>query len=104
MTINLLIYKFMDTKNSTSEESAQLFYQSLKQYLQEVPAFDALIVGDDAALQFAMAYQEELFHGIPIAFEGVNGITILTKYDYFCFKAVSRGKTDCGGVRRYINR
>ena len=70
-----LEYKFMDTKNSTSEESAQLFYQSLKQYLQEVPAFDALIVGDDAALQFAMAYQEELFHGIPIAFEGVNDIS-----------------------------
>ena len=70
-----LEYKFMDTKNSTSEESAQLFYQSLKQYLKEVPAFDALIVGDDAALQFAMAYQEELFHGIPIAFEGVNDIS-----------------------------
>ena len=37
-----LEYKFMDTKNSTSEESAQLFYQSLKQYLKEVPAFDEI--------------------------------------------------------------
>lgn len=74
-----LDYKFMDTKNSTSKESAQLFYQSMRQYLKEVPAYDALIVGDDAALQFAMAYQEELFHGIPIAFEGVNDISAARK-------------------------
>jgi len=74
-----LDYKFMDTKNSTSEKSAQLFYQSMKQYLKEVPAYDALIVGDDAALQFALAYQEELFYGIPIAFEGVNDISAATK-------------------------
>ncbi len=70
-----LDYKFMDTKNSSSEESLQLFYQSMKQFLQEVPAYDALIVGDDAAFQFALTYQEELFPGIPIAFEGVNDIS-----------------------------
>lgn len=69
-----LDYKFMDTKNSTSDESAELFYQSMKQYLKEVPAYDALIVGDDAAFQFAMNYKEELFPDIPIAFEGVNDI------------------------------
>lgn len=69
-----LDYQFMDTKNCTSEKSAALFYQSMKQYLSEVPAYDALIVGDDAALQFALQYQEELFPDIPIAFEGVNDL------------------------------
>lgn len=74
-----LDYNFMDTKNSSSEESSQLFYQSLKQYLSEVPAYDALIVGDDAAFQFALTYQEELFPGIPIAFEGVNDVAAATE-------------------------
>lgn len=74
-----LDYKFMDTKNVASKESARIFYQSLKQYLQEVPSYDALIVGDDAAFQFALTYQEELFSGIPIAFEGVNDMKAATK-------------------------
>lgn len=73
-----LDFKFMDTKNCTSEKSAQLFYESTKQYLAEVPAYDALIVGDDAAFQFALQYQEELFPDIPIAFEGVNDVALAT--------------------------
>lgn len=68
----LLDYKFMDTKNVTSSESETLFFQSMKQYLSEVPLYDALIVGDDAAFQFALKHQEELFKDMPIAFEGVN--------------------------------
>lgn len=74
-----LDYKFMDTKNCTSEESNLLFYESMKQYLSEVPAYDALIVGDDAAFQFAMDYQDELFPEIPIVYEGVNDINLATK-------------------------
>ncbi|MDY4971138.1 MAG: diguanylate cyclase, partial [Lachnospiraceae bacterium] len=31
-------------------------------------------MGDDAALVFAMKYQEELFNDIPIVFEGINNI------------------------------
>lgn len=74
-----LDYKFMDTKNCTSQNSYQLFYESIKQYLSEVPAYDALIVGDDAAFQFALDYQEELFPDIPIAFEGVNDIELAAR-------------------------
>ena len=47
-------YKFMDTKNLTSEESSELFYQSMRQYLSEVDAYDGVIVGDDAAFLFAL--------------------------------------------------
>lgn len=72
-------YKFMDTKNATSEESAQLFYQSMRQYLTEVDAYDGIIVGDDAAFQFVLAYQQELFPGIPIVYEGVNDIQKATE-------------------------
>ena len=67
-------YQFMDTKNRTSESWTTEYYDYLKSYLSEVPPYDALIVGDDAAFQFALTYQDELFSGIPIAFEGVNDI------------------------------
>lgn len=67
-------YKFMDTKNLTSEESSELFYQSMQQYLSEVDAYDGVIVGDDAAFLFALDHQQELFSDIPIIFEGVNDL------------------------------
>ena len=37
-----------------------------------VPAYDVVIVGDDAAFQFAMTYRDELFAQTPVVFEGVN--------------------------------
>ncbi len=67
-------YKFMDTKNVSSNKSEELFYQSIRQYLSEVDPYDGIIVGDDAAFQFALAYRQELFSGIPIVYEGVNDI------------------------------
>lgn len=65
-------YKFMDTKNATSPESMELFYQSIRQYLSEVKPYDGIIAGDDAALQFVLDYRQELFAEIPIVFEGIN--------------------------------
>lgn len=70
----VLDYKFMDTKNVDTEESKQLFYESMCYYLQQVPAYDIVIVGDDAAFQFAMEHKEELFFETPIIFEGVNHV------------------------------
>ena len=70
----VLDYQFMDTKNIDTEESGRLFYESIKYYLQQVPPYDVIIVGDDAAFNFALEYQQELFAGIPIIFEGVNNV------------------------------
>lgn len=67
-----LDYKFMDTKNVTSGEGMDLFYQSMRLYLSEVKPYDGIIVGDDAAFQFVLEHRQELFSGIPIAFEGIN--------------------------------
>ncbi|MBO5372916.1 MAG: diguanylate cyclase [Lachnospiraceae bacterium] len=67
-------YKFMDTKNMTSAESEELFYQSMKQYMKEVEPYDGIIVGDDAALLFVKEHREELFAGIPVVFEGINDV------------------------------
>lgn len=61
-----LDYQFMDTKNVETAESEQLFYQTLAYYLKMVPAYDVVIVGDDAAFQFAMTYRDELFAQTPV--------------------------------------
>lgn len=74
-----LDYEFMDTKRVDTEESRQLFFEGLKYRLSMVDPYDAVIVGDDAALIFAMEHQKELFDGIPIVFEGVNDETLARK-------------------------
>lgn len=68
----ILDYEFMDTKRVNTEESLELFYEGLAYRLSMVEPYDAVILGDDAALRFAMEHQEELFPGIPMVFEGVN--------------------------------
>lgn len=67
-----LDFEFMDTKRVNTEEGLHLFYEGLSYRLSELPPYDAVILGDDAALRFAMEHQEELFSGIPLIFEGVN--------------------------------
>ena len=65
-------YEFMDTKRFTSEEALNMFHDMLKYHLENTDPYDVVIVGDDAALRFAIDYREELFENIPIVFEGVN--------------------------------
>lgn len=68
----VLDYEFMDTKRVATEEAIQLFYDGLAYRLSMVEPYDAVILGDDAALKFALEYQDEMFKGIPLFFEGVN--------------------------------
>ncbi len=67
-------YEFMDTKRLDVEAAEQLLYDRLKYTLTVVEPYDVVVVGDDAALKFAMDYREELFGGIPIVFEGINNV------------------------------
>lgn len=67
----MLDYAFMDAGSVYDEESLRLFHDSLKYRLEQVAPYDVVIVGEDAALLFALEYQEELFDGIPIIFEAV---------------------------------
>lgn len=68
----VLDYEFMDTKRVDDENSLQMFHDGLKYRLEHVEPYDVVILGDDAALRFAMEYQDELFAGIPLVFEAVN--------------------------------
>lgn len=75
MSPNIVVdYEFMDTKRVDEEIAAQMLYERLQYTLPQVDPYDVIIVGDDAALKFAMEYREELFDGIPIVFEGINNI------------------------------
>lgn len=65
-------YEFMDTKRVDDENTRQMFYEGLKYRMSCVEPYDVIILGDDAALRFAIEYREELFAGIPLVFEGVN--------------------------------
>lgn len=65
-------YEFMDTKRINDDVSCQQFYEGLAYRLSKVEPYDAVILGDDPALLFAIRYREELFDGIPLIFEGIN--------------------------------
>ena len=65
-------YEFMDTKRFATEESLNMFHDMLKYHLENTDPYGVVIVGDDAALMFAMEFREELFQDTPIVFEGVN--------------------------------
>lgn len=67
----MLDYEFMDAGRVYDDEAIRLFYEGLKYRMEQVAPYDAVIVGDDVALSFALEYQEELFDGIPIIFEAV---------------------------------
>lgn len=67
-----LDYEFMDTKRVDDVESRRLFTEGLAYRMSKVEPYDVIIVGDDAALQFAMEHADDLFAGIPVIFEGIN--------------------------------
>ncbi len=72
--IDLDIY-YMDMKKFDTTENENNFYESLKYKLEHTgDQYDAVLLGDDAALMFAQKHQEELFEGIPIVFFGINDL------------------------------
>lgn len=68
----ILDYEFMDTYRVYDDTAMQLFYEGLKYRLSQVEEYDAVILGDDAALRFFLKYREELFLTRPAFYIGVN--------------------------------
>jgi diguanylate cyclase (GGDEF)-like protein len=73
--------EYMDMKRINTAENIELFHTYLKYKLSYLKPYDALIVGDDHALQFAMDYQQELFKNLPIVFLGINDINRAERAD-----------------------
>jgi len=65
-------YLFMDSKDIPTSQSEGWI---LDQYLRNVNikgSYDAIILGDDAALDFILKNKKEYFDTIPLVFEGIN--------------------------------
>lgn len=63
----------MDTRNYGSREDSEDFYDFLSKRLAKNNVhYDAILLGDDSALTFALTHQSELFNNTPMVFFGVN--------------------------------
>lgn len=65
-------FEYMNTRRLDTVESRQLFYDRLEYMFSVLEPYDVIILGDDAALQFALEHRDTLFKGIPMVFEGIN--------------------------------
>lgn len=63
---------YMDTKNYGNEEDIDDFHDFLKERLKKDRGYEAVLLGDDDALIFALKYQDELFKDYPMVFFGIN--------------------------------
>ncbi|MEL1134419.1 ABC transporter substrate binding protein [Desulfitobacterium sp. THU1] len=70
----LLDIEYMDTKRFDTQEHIDNFYASLQYKLKVLDPYDAIIVGDDQALEFATTHQKDLFDELPIIFLGINDV------------------------------
>ncbi|MBC7764899.1 MAG: EAL domain-containing protein, partial [Hyphomonadaceae bacterium] len=67
--VNVMV-EYLDWKNYPTQESLKKLYD-LFQYKYQAKKIDALLVSDDAALDFAMKYRKEIFSDAPIVFCGI---------------------------------
>ena len=65
-------YVFMNTKKHTYDEVKQDVYKEIQQNIVADRQYDLVILEDDAALDFAMEYRNDLFENVPMVFMGVN--------------------------------
>lgn len=65
--------EYMDTKNHPDEASVERFAALLEGKL-ETTHYDAVIVGDDAALHFVDDHRADFFRDMPVVYIGINDI------------------------------
>ncbi|WP_372775593.1 ABC transporter substrate binding protein [Mangrovibacterium sp.] len=68
--------EFMDYKRFPAQAFIDQFEQNLAFKIQNGASYDIVITTDDAALEFVLARQNELFSKIPIVFCGVNNVDL----------------------------
>lgn len=62
--------EYLDWKRNPSAENLELLYQLYKLRYANLP-IDMIMTTDDAALEFALRYRQELFSDAPVVFSGV---------------------------------
>ncbi len=69
---------FMDSI-ARGNSNFSMLYQVMKAKLVNVKKYEAILLGDDAALRFALAYHDELFPKMPMIFFGINDYDLAVK-------------------------
>lgn len=64
--------QYMDMLNFNSKSNLDVFKRTLQIKFSRKNSYDAVILGDDFALTFALDYQDEFFKNIPLVFMGVE--------------------------------
>ena len=70
---------YMDAKSYNSEQDIINFHDFLASRLRRHTDYEAVLIADDVALNFALTYQNELFKGLPMVFFGVNNVFVAEK-------------------------
>mgnify|MGYP002626268738 CR=1 FL=1 len=70
---------WMDALTYNTPADTQAFHDFVKARLSSHNGYDAVLLGDDNALSFAMQYQSELFAGMPMLFFGINDLALAGK-------------------------
>lgn len=70
-----LYYEFMDSRTISSDQYVEHFYQYLVDKYSDMNDIDAVIVGDDDALQMVLSYRSGIFKDLPVIYESVDSST-----------------------------
>jgi len=70
-----LYYEFMDSRTISSDQYVEQFYQYLVNKYSDMKDIDAVIVGDDDALQMVLRYRTGVFKDLPVIYESVDSST-----------------------------
>ncbi|MCI9304189.1 ABC transporter substrate binding protein [Clostridium sp.] len=69
--------EYMDVNGYFNKESEKKFYNLLKSSFENYQDYDAVIAGDDEALEFCLKYRNDIFDNVPISFLGVQKESVL---------------------------
>ena len=69
--VNLRV-EYMDLNGYYNIENEEKFYNLLKSSFENYKRYDAIIAGDDEALEFCLKYRNDIFQDIPISFLGIQ--------------------------------
>lgn len=73
-------YIFMDTKNIVETDAEKQTYTQVKNLVSNnKKQYDGIMIGDDAAMRFALKYQQELFAKTPIVYEGIKNADLVAR-------------------------
>mgnify|MGYP001167343669 CR=1 FL=1 len=70
-----IYYEFMDGKTISDDAYIDKFYDYIYYKYSHISGVDAVIVGDDNALQMVLRYYNGVFKDVPVVYEAVNSRT-----------------------------